>query len=99
MADKYKTISGYGVGECYLDTKDEFITCVIGNKKLEGAWSVMFDGLKVGWVSPGISPTGNVVTFNDPSFKELGCYMDEDKIIHCSPKSRLESYLGRKVTD
>ena len=91
-----KIISGRGMGECYL--KDDFITCVIDDKKIEGAWSVVFEGLRVGWHSPGVSPTGNLVTFHEPSMREIGCYFAEDEMtIKCYPKSRLEPSLGKKI--
>lgn len=90
---QYKKIVGKGIGECYLE--DDLITCEIEDKKLKGAWSVSFDGCKVGWHSPK-SPPGVLVQFWASSRQDIGCYLDEsERIIRCFPKEQLESWLGK----
>ena len=83
------------MGECYLE--DDIVVCEIEDKKLKGVgpvWSVLFDGLKVGWHSPS-SPPGLLVQFRDPHYQDMGCYLAEDEgIIYCFPKSKLEAWLG-----
>lgn len=92
----HKTIVGSGIGDCYLE--DELITCEIDNKKLRGAWSVSFDGCKVGWHSPKSPPGlvhGNLINFWASELQDIGCYLDEsEKTIRCFPKRKLEGWLG-----